>query len=406
MDFETGKLRIVARKRHPSVRREYLLFWTVLSTTVIPYAVVGWFFPLETACVMLCMAYFQVLATLAQSSGTATSHYMRFLLSGSNPVGMTGGSSLLFGAVDAMVDWREDSAAREKNRLWFWAQTIWKFVLTPIGVLLLLAEFAWDLLLLRHPRLWLLKWHELFSLAEYHDVICPEKSNDVFYADLAMCRYQRDPHLYQWNRMRAMVFELKQYLDDGLAGLGVPESNLLLQSDVAAYQTLKRLQIEQIEAELQNHYAEHLDQFPFPRHLAQRMIKSARPIAHYQKMRRAIVGLSHEQGETQFNLQLRERYHENVDLWKILRLLDAAAPYTPTISRHVTQSDLNSMCAWDILERQSDFEFTFTARFLADWETWLESEYMIQPGNQLGSMATELVPDFFLYQENLYVREP
>ena len=406
MDFETGKLHKVAQRRHPSVCREYLLFWTLLTATSAPYAVVGCYFPFETACVMLCMAYFQVLATLAQSSGTATSHYMRFLLSGSNPVGMTGGSSLLFAAVDAMVDWREDSAARARNGPLFWAQTVWKFVLTPIGALLLLAEFAWDLLLLRHPRLWLLKWNELFSLAKYHDVICPEKSNDVFYADLAICRYQRDPYLYQWNRMRAMVFELKQYFDDAAAGLGVPASNLLLQSDVAAYQTLKRLQIERIEAGLQDHYAEHLDQFPFPKHLAQRLLKSARPIAHYEKMRRAIIQRAEHNGETQFSRQLRERYHENVDLWKVLRLLDATTPYTPAISRHVTQSDLNSMCAWDILKRHSDFEFTFTTRFLADWESWLESEYEILPRNQLDSIATQMVPDFFLYCKNLHVRQP
>lgn len=404
MEFETGKLREVALHHHASVRREYLLFWTLVAATWLPYTVAAYFYPLGTVCVMLFMAYFQVLATLARSSGTSTSHYLRFLLSGSNPIGMTGGSSLLFGAVDAIFDWQEDAASRKQNRLLFWAQTLLKFVLTPIGLILLLMEFAWDLLMLRSPRLWILKWRELFSLARYHDIICPEKSNDVFYADLAISRYQNDPYLYQWNRMRAMVFELKQYYDDAVAGVGVPESNLLLQSDIAAYQSLKRLQIEHIETAIQDHYADHLEEFPFPRHLASRLIKSARPISHYQKMRselsKTTAGLRYGQ---RFGDLLRENYYEEVDIWKVLRLLDAESPFTPAISRHVTQSDLNSLCAWGILDRRSDFEFSLSHRLLTDWEGWLRTKYTVQPQQTMELVAVELIPDFFLYQGKLYV---
>ena len=206
MDFETGKPLEVVAKQHPSVNREYRVFYGVMLLSLLPYIATAVWFPLQVMYVVLSLAYLQVLFTLARSSGTASSHYIRFLLSGSNPIGMTSGSSLLFGAVDAIFDFREDAAERRQKPVLFWLQTLFKFFLTPIGIVLLVAEFVWDFLLMRHPRLMVMKWRELFSLAQYHDVICPEKSNDVFYADLAISRYQNDPHLYQWNRMRAMVF--------------------------------------------------------------------------------------------------------------------------------------------------------------------------------------------------------
>lgn len=405
MDFETGKLRGVAHRQHPSQRREYALFGSLLILTTVPYAIAMFYRPLGTGCVMLFMAYFQVLATLARSSGTSTSHYMRFTLSGSNPIGMTGGSSLLFGAVDAIFDWREDTAARKRNGPVFWLQTATKFALTPIGAVLLVAEFAWDLLMLRHPRLFVLKWNELFSLAEFHDIVCPEKSNDIFYADLAISRYCNDPYLYQWNRMRAMVFELQQYLNDVKLGLGMPESNLLLQSDIAAYQSIKRLCVEDIEAGLAAHYESHINEFPFPPTLGRELIKGARPIHHYLAMRAEVsrTKIADSRSPDLTHL-LCDRYHTDMPAWKILRLLDEAAPFTPAISRHITQNDLIDMVDCGILLRISDFEFRFSDQFERAFTEWLNSRYLAVSIDQFEPIANALIPDFFVYQGKLFIR--
>lgn len=403
MDFDTGKLSEVAQRIHPSVTREYTLLGIVLTTTLVPYAIAAYFYPVGTLCVVLFMAYFQVLITLAQSSGTATSHYMRFLLSGSNPIAMTGGSSLLFGAVDAIMDWREDRAARHQTGLLFYLQILLKFALTPIGLVLFACECSWDLLMLRHPRIWRMKWRELFSLARYHDIICPEKSNDVFYADLSLSRYQRDPHLYQWNRMRCFVFELKQCYDDQKRSRGTPESNIFLQSDIAAYQTLKRLRLEEIEKGLQSHYSEHLDEFPFPKHLAERLIRAARPLHHYQTMRHQVTEKDADSA-ARFGDILTQKYHPEIDVWKVLRLFDAGQPITPAVSQHVTQSDLNALCARDVLNRISDFEFELSEAILEDWTAWLDAYYVPETGATLTDRKFARVPDYFEFEGTTFVR--
>ena len=67
------------------------------------------------------------------SSSTDTAHHIRFLLAGSNPIGMTGGSSLMLGAVDSILDWREDQGDRHRRPLMFYLLTIYKLLMTPIG---------------------------------------------------------------------------------------------------------------------------------------------------------------------------------------------------------------------------------------------------------------------------------
>jgi len=404
VDYQTGKLQDVARRYHPSQRREYAYFWLLLIATSVPYAVAFYFRPLATGSVVLFMAYFQVLATIARSSGTSTSHYIRLLLSGSNPIGMTGGSSLLFGAVDAIFDFNEDSAERRSKPFLFWSQIAFKLVMTPIGGVLLIAEFAWDLLMLRHPRLFPIKWRELFSLAEYHDVICPEKSNDIFYADLAISRYLNDPFLYQWNRMRALVFELKQYSVDIERGYGVAETNLFHQSDIAAYQTLKRLRVEEIESAIGKHYETHRDEFPFPASIGALLIKNARPIHHYLTMKSSrtspqLGSVIQDLGEF-----IREHFDSDQPAWKVLRLLDSEPPFTPSLSGYIRQQDLNEMADSGILARDGDFEFRFTDAFCEAFSRWLTTHYEEATEQQASEASLAKIPDFFVYLGKTYIR--
>ncbi|MEZ6116163.1 MAG: hypothetical protein R3C28_06265 [Pirellulaceae bacterium] len=154
------------------------------------------------------------------------------------------------------------------------------------------VEFAWDLILLR--RSWHLircKWYEFFSLAQYHDIICPEKSNDIFYADMAFAKYQDKSLLSMGSPLRLMVFELQHYQTDVRQGIGVPQTNLFRQDELAAYQVLKRLQLEEIEHAVQRYFDDHIDQFPLPANLAQRLIRNAKPIAHYLRMRTELAAI-------------------------------------------------------------------------------------------------------------------
>lgn len=400
VDFETGKLHDVARHHHPSQRREYTCFWLLLFASSIPFAIAFFVRPTATLCVVLFMAYFQVLTTIARSSGTSTSHYMRFLLSGSNPVGMTGGSSLLFGAVDAIFDFREDSAERRANPFLFWAQVVFKFVMTPIGVVLLIGEFVWDLLMLRHPRLFRIKWRELFALSEYHDLICPEKSNDVFYSDLAISRYLNDPFLYQWNRMRALVFELKQYSIDIEKGYGVAETNLFRQSDFAAYQTLKRLQTEELETRIRVHYEIRRDEFPFPASIGALLIKNARPTFHFLAMKKSHVGCAPGGLEE----VIREQFNTDQPIWAIIRLLDSEPPLTLSLSDYIRQQDLNGLADAGVLERDSDFEFRFTETFHSVFSGWLDQHYVVANEEQAAEAKLSKIPDFLVYRGKTYIR--
>ncbi len=299
LEFHTGKPVHVAPQagsssnRRRSTRVEFSLLALALSLSLIPYGVFFWFQPIACMVVVLFLAFFNVLMTFISSTQTDTSHHIRFLLAGSNPIGMTGGSSLLLGAVDSILDWREDSLARKKSPLLFGLTTAVKFLSTPIGLVLMLCEFLWDLLLLqRSPRIVLIKLDEFFSLARYHNVICPEKSNDIFYADMAFARYRNDPYHYQWVRLRSMVFELQHYQIDVEDGIGVPATNLFLQSDIAAYQILRRLRLEEIESKVAKYYDENPDAFLVPPKLTRVLVRNARPVFHYLRIRQLQTNLN------------------------------------------------------------------------------------------------------------------
>ena len=346
LDFQTGKqVRGVAKSSSPdwasrSTAREYSLLLVVLLLSLVPYALLFVYRPVVCAVLVPFVAMFKVFLTFTASCRTDTSHHIRFLLAGSNPIGMTGGSSLLLGAVDSLLDWKEDSLARRKHPFRFAATTIVKFLSTPIGVVLMLSEFAWDVLLLRRsPRIVLLKLDEFFSLARYHSVICPEKSNDIFYADMAYARYRADPVQYQWVRMRSMVFELQHYKIDVEEGVGVAATNLFLQSDVEAYQILKRLNLEEIESKIAAHYQEHPDSFWVPRKLAGVLVRNGRPIWHYLRMRNELTRFRYREqteGERELAIVARELKtilssacdadHDRLfSSWHLLRLIDADA---------------------------------------------------------------------------------
>ena len=289
MDFESGKLIDTVQRGGSGTDREYRLLGLVLFASSLPWLIGAWFWPFATLVVFLFAGYFQILISFATSSGTDTAHHIRFLLCGSNPIGMTGASSLLFGAVDSVVDWKEDAGERSARPARFWLLTIYKFAMTWVGALLMASEYFWDAVLMRRPQLVRHKWNELFALADYHGWICPEKSNDIFYADLAFARYREDPWLYQWNRLRAMVFELEHYRRDAERGVGVPETNVFLQDELAAWQTLRRLQLSAIETAVAEYFAEDITRFPLPQRLAESLIRNARPIAHYLRMRQELV---------------------------------------------------------------------------------------------------------------------
>lgn len=344
LEFHTGKPVGVAPQAESSSNRrrstsvEFSLLALTLALSLIPYGVFFWFQPIACIVVVAFLAFFNVLMTFITSTQTETSHHIRFLLAGSNPIGMTGGSSLLLGAVDSILDWREDSLARKKSPLLFGLTTVVKFLSTPIGLVLMLCEFLWDLLLLRRsPRIVLIKLDEFFSLARYHNVICPEKSNDIFYADMAFARYRNDPYHYQWVRLRSMVFELQHYQIDVEDGIGVPATNLFLQSDIAAYQILRRLRLEEVESKVAKYYGENPDAFLVPPKLTRVLVRNARPVFHYLRIRHLLTRLSQRhQSEAETALanlavELRAAASElsgqpaPFSTWHLMRLLDQHA---------------------------------------------------------------------------------
>lgn len=404
MDFETGKLSDVALFLRPSVRREYVALWVILLATSAPYVACLWYWPAATACVLLFVAYFQVLLTFATSAGTDTAHHIRFLLCGSNPIGMTGASSLLLGAVDSILDWREDEGERKRRPLRFWVVTIYKFAMTPIGLVLMASEYTWDTVLMRRPSLVGKKWQELFSMAQYHSLICPEKSNDIFYADLAFARFQNDPHLYQWNRMRAMVFELKHQQTDALRGVGVPETNIFLQDEISAYQTLKRLQLEMIEEALTQHYAERIQEFPCPPTLARALIKNAQPVRHYLRMRADVPSrVVHQTDASRAFAELLPHADDRCfAAWHVLRLLDQPEEDVgEQASAYVGYNQLVAMADARILERRTAKKFRFAQSFLERFDAMLDRHF--EPASRQGSVVLARVPTLLDYRGETFI---
>ena len=350
---------------------EYALLFASIALSLVPWCLLFTSQPLLACVLVLFVAATNVLLTFVSSTRTDTSHHIRFLLAGSNPIGMTGGCSLLLGTVDSILDWKEDSRYRRKHPFRFAITTVVKFLLTPIGMVLMLCEFGWDVVLLRRtPKIIAYKWHEFFSLAYYHNVICPEKSNDIFYADMAYARYRQSPYAYQWVRMRSMVFELQHYKIDVQDGIGVPSSNLFLQSDVAAYQVLKRLRLEEIESAIADYYEQHPDDFVVPRILTGKLVRNARPLFHYLRMRHelecsdilSINDFDAALGESVAELRTALRtIPSDVPFmtWHLLRLIDGI----DSDNEYLSGEWLQSLAAKGYMRRLPDDQWRLTNTF-------------------------------------------
>ena len=400
LDFNTGKLIEVARHERPDRTKEYRLLAVVLVAALVPYALLGVYQPLATSCLVLFAAYFQVLASFATSANTDTSHHIRFLLSGSNPISMTGGSSLIFGAVDAIVDWREDAGERRRRPIGYWVMAIYKFLMTPIGLVLMALEYAWDAILMRRPGLIIHKWTELFSLANYHNLICPEKSNDIFYADLAFARYQDDPYLYQWNRLRALVFELEHYRIDFEHGVGVPETNLFWQDELTAYQTLKRLRVEEIEEQLAVHYAAHPEALLVPPTLGRQLVNNARPLHHYLRIARRLNPPLPCEWRRKL-VELLRTDSADYAVWHVLRLFDVdSTSITSDCSNYITDEHLQAMVQAAILERPDPVRaaYQFTVVFRESFGKLLEEFFVPVSPSRLDTMHCARLPTYLRYR--------
>ena len=381
LDFQTGKLDAVAKQLRPDRRREYQLLAFVLVLTLAPICGLLVYHPLLCVCLVLFAAYFQVLATFARSTSTLTSHHIRFLLAGSNPIGVTGASSLILGAVDAIVDWREDAPSRARRPFRFWATFVYKFAMTPVGLLLMFVEYAWDVLLLRRARLVMLKWRELFSLAWYHDFICPEKSNDLFYADMAWARYREDPYLYQWNRLRALVFEFEHYRIEFNSGCGVPQTNIYWQDDVTAYHTLKRLKVEAIERAVGKHFEVHPKMLPIPPKLGARLVHNARPLEQYLRTRPTLARTSLSEWERELHVVFGVK-DASFGVWHVLRLLEGPSDsITDGISRYVSSTQLTAMADQGLLELDDITlaRYRWTSTFRSEFRRLLETSFVPVP---------------------------
>lgn len=316
----------------------------------------------------------KLIAAYLAGETMGVSHHIRFLLAGSNPFGMAGGASLLLGAVDSLFDWREDAAFRRATPLKFWATTAVKFVLTPLGLVMMAGECVWDLVFLRrHPRIVTCKHREFFALAVYHNLICPEKSNDIFYADLAYAKYCDNVFLYQWNRMRSMVFELQHYKIDIEQRIGSVETNLFRVGDLAAYQILKRLQIERIEKTLETHFAERPEDFPIPHKIAAKLVTNARPIKHYLRMRSELLERGLLPEPTLDCERALDELIPRADVWHVLRLLDEPAPCAGSLP-YVATDVIERLVEEGVLEHDAS-AVRFRDRFRGELEQLLEQQF-------------------------------
>ena len=414
LEFSTGTLHDVVRYQRPDRKREYRYLFGILAVTTIPYALLFALHPLVAVWIVSVVVLWKIFTTFAASMRTDTAHHIRFLLAGSNPIGMTGGSSMLLGAVDSLVDWCEDGVTRRRQPVRFWLTTVMKFLLTPLGVLMMLCEFTWDLLLLGSGReLIRHKWDEFFSLAYYHDWICPEKSNDIFYADMAVARSTSDPYYYQWNRMRAMVFELQHYRVDIHGGMGVPETNLFRQDDVTAFRTLKRLQLEQIEDALERHFGDRPKGFPVPVKIARRLVANARPIRHYLAFREeleswlskrrpawaaALHGLIHDRLASDTTCYLT---------WHVLCLLEQEPRrFAPDRSRYFPKETVGRLQAAGIIQQVRQLprdEFSLTDGFRCEVEALLADHFQAASEAEANRVLHSRVPTVLRYRDQWYV---
>ena len=145
LDFATGVLDRVALATRRQRTREYTLLVIILVLTSVPYILLAAYYPAATALAAALVIVFKTVVAFFTSARTGVAHHVRFLLAGGNPFGMAAGSSMIFGGVDAVIDWHEDRLARATQPLTYWGKLILKFLVTPIGALFLLCEYAWDL---------------------------------------------------------------------------------------------------------------------------------------------------------------------------------------------------------------------------------------------------------------------
>ena len=204
--------------------------------------------------------------------------------------------------------------------------------------------------------------------------------------------------------MRSLVFELKQYSNDVEQGFGVAETNLFHQSDIAAYQSLKRLRVEEIETAISEHYQDHRDEFPFPASIGAVLIKNAPPTLQYMAMRKSQTARPSGAPSQTLSEMLREQFDVKQPAWKVLRLLDSEAPFTLSLSKYIPQQDLNALADCQILERDGDFEFRCTESFQEAFFGWLVSHYEEATDEQARDVELARIPDFFVYRGKTYIR--
>lgn len=403
MDFETGKLTDVSRAQSPHRKREYRLLAIVVLITSLPWIVCGCVWPFETTVFYLFAGYFQVLLTFATSSGTDTSHHIRFLLCGSNPIGMTGGSSLLLGGVDALLDWREDAGERSRSPLRSYALLLYKFLMTPVGILLMLAEYTWDAVLMRRPGIVKHKWNELFSLANYHSLICPEKSNDIFYADLAVAKFRNDPWLYQWHRLRAMVFELEHYRIDANRGLGSPDTNIFHQSEFEAHQSLSRLRLAELQNAVSHHYEQDVTEFPVPGALAQALLRNARPIDHYLRMRQELADASKLPAASSFGLNEFVPFSHERGVYLRFLVCEILAHETEISRKRVTVEEHDWLSLVELgLITNTKGGYQTTDLFEIKRETMLDAHFVATADEEVAALNLASIPSLLFIGKQAY----
>ena len=295
----------------------------------------------------------------------------------------------------------EDVAYRRQAPYKFLLTTAVKFLLTPLGLAMMAGECAWDVLLLRRrPRIVGCKRREFFALAEYHDLICPEKSNDIFYADLAYARYCDNAFLYQWNRMRSMVFELQHYKIDIEQHVGGVETNLFRVGDLAAYQIFKRLQIERLERALETHFAKHPADFPIPHKIAEKLVANARPIEHYLRMRSELMdrGLLPDP-ELECERALTGLV-PRAFVWQVLRWLDQPAPWSGPLPEG--RDTTKQLAEAGVLERD-ETTIRVSDRFRGKFEALLENQFREASAEEALAEARARTPIALSYAGALYV---
>ena len=188
--------------------------------------------------------------------------------------------------------------------------------------------------------------------------------------------------------------------------LGAPETNVFLQSEVAAYQTLKRLELESIENAILKHHRDNEDWFPFPRNLADNLISNARPMHHYLRMRGEL--LSHPRYVCQFDEELAGLIGEQRDRkyrsWHILRLLDCKQE---VVDKHRLGDYFDESVITDLISQRIVCQ-TKSCQLCLDDDFRDELEHLIMehcapiPADEVQLLRLAQVPEFFDFRGGSY----